>query len=334
MSWTWLELTKAWRYGDLHFFVFGSWLTHFVVFWGVNGVLALVYHYNLFPQYKIQPASKWPSRELVWDCVRDRLTNQFFSQPIGLYLLYYVIRWTGLEIHSPVPSCWTFLWQCTFFFLLNDALFYWVHRALHHPSIYGLIHKRHHMFKQSIGIAAEYAHPVEDLCANIIPTLLGPVLIPTHLAVFWVYISLRVWETLDAHSGYMFPWSPWCLIEAVQGGAQRHDWHHSHGHKNGNFGMLRIWDWLCGTDQAYNEWVAKGRRYGPEKGPSAAPIDSAMEQDAVSPRHHKLESPTNTRARAAGKRESIARQSKVDESPDAASGSESEWENVQIPLTQ
>jgi sterol desaturase/sphingolipid hydroxylase (fatty acid hydroxylase superfamily) len=44
-------------------------------------------------------------------------------------------------------------------FLVNDFLFYWAHRALHHPKLYGRIHKQHHLFKQTIGIAAEFAHP-------------------------------------------------------------------------------------------------------------------------------------------------------------------------------
>lgn len=33
-------------------------------------------------------------------------------------------------------------------------------------------------------------------------------------------------ETVDAHSGYLFPFSPWSLIPSIQGGADRHDFHH------------------------------------------------------------------------------------------------------------
>ena len=46
-------------------------------------------------------------------------------------------------------------------FLIVDFMFYWVHRSLHWSGVYKYIHKQHHMFKQSVGIAAEYAHPVE-----------------------------------------------------------------------------------------------------------------------------------------------------------------------------
>ena len=42
----------------------------------------------------------------------------------------------------------------------------WAHRALHLPAIYGYVHKVHHQYKTSIGIASEYAHPVEFIFSN------------------------------------------------------------------------------------------------------------------------------------------------------------------------
>lgn len=48
--------------------------------------------------------------------------------------------------------------------LLSDALFYWTHRAMHESKwLYRHIHKVHHEFKGSLSIAAEYAHPVEQV---------------------------------------------------------------------------------------------------------------------------------------------------------------------------
>jgi len=108
----------------------------------------------------------------------------------------------------------------------------------------------------SIGIAAEYAHPVEEFFANFLPTFAGPALSGSpHAVVLWSYLSIRLWETIDAHSGYSFPWSPWKMIPFIQGGPDKHDFHHSHN--VGNFGMLAFWDWVCGTDKPYKEWKAK-----------------------------------------------------------------------------
>ncbi len=43
-------------------------------------------------------------------------------------------------------------------------------------------------------------------------------------------------ETLDAHCGYLMPLSPWRLIPAIQGGSDRHSFHHSHN--TGCYGMF------------------------------------------------------------------------------------------------
>lgn len=39
---------------------------------------------------------------------------------------------------------------------------------------------QHHEFAGTIGIAAEYANPVEQIFANMLPTLGGVIFFPTH----------------------------------------------------------------------------------------------------------------------------------------------------------
>ena len=88
------------------------------------------------------------------------------------------------------------------------------------------------MFKASIGLASEYAHPVrynklycvtnkyfkiEDMLSNGIPVLIGPILIGAHPVVYWIWLSIRVWEAVDSHSGYNFPHSPWTMFPSIQG---------------------------------------------------------------------------------------------------------------------
>ena len=159
--------------------------------------------------------------------------------------------------------------------MVDDTLFYWSHRLLHHPKIYGMIHKKHHTFKHTIGIAVEYvairpphlstqrstwalfylafryAHPVEDLVSNTLSTVAGPLLLGSHVTVFWMYSALKLWQSIDAHSGYNlpFPISPFSFITWMDC-APAHDYHHSNN--LGNFGGFFIfWDWLMGTDEKY-----------------------------------------------------------------------------------
>lgn len=57
-------------------------------------------------------------------------------------------------------------------------------------------------------------------------------LLGVHPLVLWLWLMIRVWETVDVHSGYALPISPFHLLF---GGPERHDFHHSH-HTKGCFG--------------------------------------------------------------------------------------------------
>ena len=66
-----------------------------------------------------------------------------------------------MESTTPLPSLFSIIFQIILFMTVADTIFYWTHRLLHHRALYKHIHKQHHQFKNTIGIAAEYAHPVK-----------------------------------------------------------------------------------------------------------------------------------------------------------------------------
>ncbi|EGB08576.1 hypothetical protein AURANDRAFT_16490, partial [Aureococcus anophagefferens] len=126
--------------------------------------------------------------------------------------------------------------------LVEDCLFYWIHRTLHHKSIYKYVHKTHHEFKQNVAPAAEHFHPAEDVM-NVIPFLAGPLLFRVHFATLLLWVVVRVHEIVDAHSGYGLPWSPWSYTRP----SERHEFHHSHN--QGCYGsFFPFWDWAFSTD--------------------------------------------------------------------------------------
>lgn len=138
------------------------------------------------------------------------------------------------------------------FFLIEDTGFYWTHRLLHQPFLYKFIHKFHHRYKQPIGLAAEYTHPLEYLFANSIPQFLGPLLFRCHIVTFWVWLAIRITEAVDGHSGYDFWFVPFRYFP-FRPGTQVHDYHHSHN--VGNYGsFFTFWDWICGTDMSYRDY--------------------------------------------------------------------------------
>jgi sterol desaturase/sphingolipid hydroxylase (fatty acid hydroxylase superfamily) len=229
---------------------------YFLCFWVHFWVLQHAERAGWWARHKIQPGAK-EDPALVREAITHAVASHGISVPLAAWFGYDYFSARGmsfalapLDLGTLGSACCTLaVWHALF-----DTWFYWTHRLLHHERIYKYVHKQHHRFKTPVGVAAVFAHPVEDLVVSLPSTFIGPLLYRpgSHFALFALYIGLRFHETVDAHSGYALPWSPWRWLGAMHGGAGRHDWHHSH--QVGCYGGFTFWDWFCGTDKAYRAW--------------------------------------------------------------------------------
>jgi sterol desaturase/sphingolipid hydroxylase (fatty acid hydroxylase superfamily) len=182
----------------------------------------------------------------------------FVIFPILLSLDTFVLKSWNLRLDAEsYPSHFEIITQVIFFMLVEDFFFYWAHRLLHHPKLYPHIHKRHHEYVNSVSICAEYAHPIENVLANMVPTSIGMILLgnKVHYITWSMWLIIRVAETSDGHSGYEFSWSPFRLLP-LSGSAKYHDFHHTNN--LGNYGsFFIIWDTLMSTNKAYFRHLAK-----------------------------------------------------------------------------
>jgi len=105
---------------------------------------------------------------LYMSCV----VNHFITTPITAYALYPVVHYFGTPLATaPLEPLATQALLFAGAHLVNDVGFYWTHRLLHSKALYKRFHKKHHTFRGSVGAAAEYAHPVEVILSNQIPTI-------------------------------------------------------------------------------------------------------------------------------------------------------------------
>jgi methylsterol monooxygenase len=149
--------------------------------------------------------------------------------------------------YDSLPSIPVFIAHLLICIIAEDIMFYFGHRLLHSKYLYKRIHKVHHDHKVTISLASEYAHPVEFVIGNIIPTMAGTFILGTNIHCYtqmcWIFI--RICETSVSHSGYNFPVSISNLIPF----ATESDFHNYH-HLNfkDNYGsQTKIWDYLCKT---------------------------------------------------------------------------------------
>ena len=150
-----------------------------------------------------------------------------------------------------MPSFPVFVCQVLFLIVVEDFTFYCSHRFLHQPWIYKYVHKQHHEFYNSIVITSEYAHPFEYILGNFLPSTLGSILMMgrTHLLSMIIFITLRLIETCEAHSGYDFPFS---LTKYLPLSCSPSYHNHHHLTNIGNYGsFFMVWDSVFGTNSYY-----------------------------------------------------------------------------------
>lgn len=110
------------------------------------------------------------------------------------------------------------------------------------------MHKRHHEWTAPIAITAVYCHPVEHVLSNLVPPLLGVLLLGSHPATAWLWFSVALLSSLNAHSGFHLPFFP---------SPEAHDYHHLRF--NNNYGVLGVLDRLHGTDRQFRQTDAYRR---------------------------------------------------------------------------
>ncbi|KAH9396106.1 hypothetical protein TYRP_020190 [Tyrophagus putrescentiae] len=143
--------------------------------------------------------------------------------------------------HHRFPPLTRLALEWAVFTFVRELLFYYSHRALHHPLLYRAIHKRHHEWTAPIALTSIYCHPVEHVISNLFPVIAGPLLLASHPLVTFAWEAYVVVITMHHHCGYHFPFTPFSPVF--------HDFHHLRG--TGNFGIFGFFDWLHGTDRLF-----------------------------------------------------------------------------------
>ena len=203
---------------------------------------------------------KIPTNEQYWACIKLVVITHFTCEFPLIYVFHPICCYFGMSTYEvPFSSLPLMACQIASFFVFEDFFHYWAHRALHWGPLYKNIHKLHHRHQAPFGMAAEYAHPLEVLILAQ-GTITGPFLYclvrqDLHISTVYIWITLRLFQAIDAHSGYDFPWSLRHFIP-FWAGADHHDFHHQ-AFVNCFSTSFRWWDYMFGTDNKYHAYRAR-----------------------------------------------------------------------------
>jgi sterol desaturase/sphingolipid hydroxylase (fatty acid hydroxylase superfamily) len=187
-------------------------------------------------------------RELAWSASTAVVFSlvgaaTWFGARAGIFRLY--------------PSVATYGWAyfaltVVVLLVLQDAYFYWTHRAMHHPLLFRHVHRVHHQSHDPSPFAAYAFAPAEAFVhAAIVP--LVALWLPLHPAAIGTFLAVMIVRNVIGHLG----------IELLPRGFIRSRWtrwsttttHHTLHHRRvgTNFGLyLTWWDrWMGTTDSGY-----------------------------------------------------------------------------------
>ncbi|HVG13709.1 MAG TPA: sterol desaturase family protein [Chitinophagaceae bacterium] len=137
--------------------------------------------------------------------------------------------------------------------LVHETYYYWLHRWMHHPSVFRVVHKVHHDSNITSPWTAFSFHPLEGLLqAVFLPLLL--LVLPIHLYVLLLQLTIMTFSSVINHLDIeVYPkkfhkhsLGKWLI------GATHHSLHHKQFKYN--FGLyFTFWDkWKKTESPAYN----------------------------------------------------------------------------------
>ena len=166
------------------------------------------------------------------------LTAPFFLAEVRGYSKLY-------DAPSEAPFPWYNLLQFPLFLLFTDCFVYFIHRGLHHPSIYKTLHKPHHKWIMPTPYASVAFHPVDGFMRSL-PYHVFPFIFPLQkFAYLALFVFVQLW-TVFIHDG------EYVANGLILNGAACHTMHHLYF--NYNYGQYTtLWDRLGGSYRKPNE---------------------------------------------------------------------------------
>ncbi|KAI0618664.1 ERG3 Sterol desaturase [Pyrenophora tritici-repentis] len=240
----------AWMGNDVLATGIMSFVIHEALYYGRSLPWIIIDCIPFFNRYKIQQ-HKVPTAWEQTQCALLVLLSHFTVELPQIWLFHPMCQYFGLSTSVPFPSVYKMAYQIAIFLVLEDTWHYWSHRAMHASSfLYKNIHKIHHQYSAPFGLAAEYASPIEVMILGFgtvgVPIVFCAITKDLHILTMYVWIACRVFQAIDAHSGYEFPWSLHHFLP-FWAGAEHHDVHHEKF--IGNYASsFRWWDFVLDTE--------------------------------------------------------------------------------------
>ena len=226
---------------------------YFSSFLSMLGIMSIVYLliWKVFPK-KLKNRKILLSTRAGWAQIKEEIIHNAVAT-IGstlFMLLIFYLRDKGMTKLVAEPGEFGMgyeIFTVIVLILAADTWFYWLHRWMHHPSVYKYVHALHHRSLDVNPYTSNSFHVLEavGLTFFVLPVIM---LMPVSAFALGVTQAFGTFNNIKSHLGYelypkFFSIPPFNMLIT----ATNHSLHHTQ--YNGNYGLyFRFWDIICGTE--------------------------------------------------------------------------------------
>lgn len=200
------------------------------------------FHHKIINQLKdLKPQMK---KEIIWSVY----TSMIFAVSGSFIFKCWEMGYTAIYMDVSAYSIVYLPISLILALFIQDTYYYWIHRWMHRPKIFRVVHKVHHDSIHTSALTSFSFHPLESVAqALILPVIFF--LVPMHISVLISFLIIMTISATINHGGIeFFPpnfqnhWLGKWLI-----GATHHDQHHKKFRCN--YGLyFSFWDKWMGTE--------------------------------------------------------------------------------------
>ena len=227
--------------------IFSISVVRYFVFAGIAYFIFYVWKRSKFFEKKIQ--SKFPNREIVLAEIRNSIFSLLIFALIGVGIsLLKKNGYTLIYLDFNQYSFAYLLFSTIALIIIHDTYFYWMHRAIHHKSVYKYVHRVHHVSTNPTPWASFSFHPLEAVLeVGILPITVF--IMPLHPAAILIWLLFMTMMNVLGHLGFELFWKGFTTgkITKWANTSVHHNMHHKY--VNSNFGLyFNFWDRIMGTN--------------------------------------------------------------------------------------
>ncbi|MEM1136449.1 MAG: sterol desaturase family protein [Bacteroidota bacterium] len=200
-------------------------------------------------------------KELIW----SGITSAIFAVTGVLMLVLWQNGYTKVYIIWEEFFWWYYPVSILLFLAIHETYYYWLHRWMHRPGIFQLVHKAHHESITPSPWTAFSFHPLEGILqALILPLFL--LIFPIHYtAVVFLLLFMTLSSFINHLNVEIYPTGfeknkigKWII------GATHHTLHHTKF--TANYGLyFTFWDKWMDTESPEYEAILKRFKHGKDK---------------------------------------------------------------------